>query len=78
MSTTEWAWIQRYAQQMQACNLVAGESVVVLSETRSRAAVVDTARLAAQSLGAHVVDIVLSTQPNPVRCRSDRPGHARP
>ena len=65
MSTTEWAWIQRYAQQMQACNLVAGETVVVLSETRSRAAVVDTARLAAQSLGAHVVDIVLSTQPNP-------------
>lgn len=65
MSTTEWTWIRRYAEQLGACALGAGDTVVVLSETRSRASVVDTARLAAQSLGAHVVDVVLATPPNP-------------
>lgn len=65
MTTTEWGWIRRYAEQLEACALGAGDTVVVLSETRSRPSVVDTARLAAQSLGAHVVDVVLTTPPNP-------------
>lgn len=65
MAATEWAWIERYAQQMRACRLTAGESAVLLSETRSRPEVVNTARLAMQSIGARVVDVVLSTQPNP-------------
>lgn len=65
MTTTEWAWIRRYARQLEACALGAGDTVVVLSETRSRPSVVDTARLAAQSLDARVIDVVLTTPPNP-------------
>ncbi|HSL57440.1 MAG TPA: hypothetical protein VK866_06325 [Acidimicrobiales bacterium] len=65
MTTTEWAWIRRYAEQLTACALGAGDTVVVLSETRSRPSVVDTARLAAQSLDARVIDVVLPTPTNP-------------
>ncbi len=62
---TEWQWIERYAEQFRACALGPDETVVVLSETRSRAVIVETARLAVQSLGASVVDVVLATPPNP-------------
>ncbi|NOX29023.1 MAG: peptidase M29 [Actinobacteria bacterium] len=62
---TEWVWIKRYAQQFEACAVERGDTAVVLSETRSRPEIVETSRLALQSLGAHVVDVVLATQPNP-------------
>ncbi len=68
----QWRWVQRYAQQFEACNVNDAETVVVLSETTSRPAVVDTARLALESLGAAVVDVVVTTPPNhgPVPIRS--------
>lgn len=69
---TEWQWIERYAQQFRACAVDADDVVVVLSETRSRTAIVESARLALQSLGAQVVDVVLPTPANagPVPIRS--------
>jgi 2,5-dihydroxypyridine 5,6-dioxygenase len=70
--TTEWAWIERYAEQFRACEVEPGEVAVVLSESRSRPAVVHTARLALASLGASVIDVVLPTPVNtgPVPIRS--------
>jgi 2,5-dihydroxypyridine 5,6-dioxygenase len=68
---TEWRFIQAFANHFQRCSLVAGETVVVLSESQSRDGIVETARLAAQSLGARVVDLRLSTpssaHPVPIR-----------
>ncbi len=63
--TTQWRWVERYAQQFDACMVVPGETAVVLSETTSRPSVVETARLALESLGAAVVDVVLTTPANP-------------
>ncbi len=69
--TTEWRYIEAFAAHLARCQLSAGETVVILSETQSRAALVLTARLAAQSLGAQVLDIVVptpaSTHPVPIR-----------
>ena len=62
---TEWAWIERYATQFAACNVDDTTSAVVLSESRSRADIVDTARLALASLGATVIDVMLPTPSNP-------------
>jgi len=69
---TEWQWVDRYATQFRACEVGAGETAVVLSETRSRPEIVETARLALQSLGAAVVDVVVPTPANrgPVPIRS--------
>jgi 2,5-dihydroxypyridine 5,6-dioxygenase len=69
--TTEWRYIGAFAAHFTRCGLVAGEVVAVLSESQSRASLVETARLAAQSLGGRVFDVVVptpsSTQPVPVR-----------
>ncbi len=69
--STEWRYVRAFAQQFARCGLHAGESVVLLSETQSRAAVVETARLAAQSSGAAVVEVVMATpasvHPVPIR-----------
>ncbi len=62
---TEWQWIARFAQQFQACAVAAGDVAVVLSESRSRPSLVETARLALGSLGASVIEVVLPTPPNP-------------
>jgi len=62
---TEWKWIERYAEQFTACAVHAGETAVVLSETRSRPEIVETARLALAHLGAAVVEVVLPTPANP-------------
>lgn len=69
---TEWQWIQRYAEQFTACAVGNNDVVVVLSESRSRPVIVETARLALQSLGAKVIDVVLPTpvNPGPVPIRS--------
>lgn len=52
-------------RQFEACDLAAGETVVVLSESTSRPELVAAARVAAQDLGAAVVDVRLPTPPNP-------------
>lgn len=70
--TTEWAWVARYAEQFRACEVSPGMTVVVLSESRSRPVVVETARLALASIGAAVIDVVVPTpiNPGPVPIRS--------
>lgn len=65
MSSPQWRWVRRYAEQFMACAVGAGDVAVVLSETTSRPAVVDTARLALETLGASVVDVRLTTPVNP-------------
>ncbi|HEY0521056.1 MAG TPA: hypothetical protein VGC84_16320 [Ilumatobacteraceae bacterium] len=68
---TEWRYIDAFAKHFARCRLVADEVVAVLSETQSRPALVETARLAAQSSGARVFDVVLATPssvgPVPIR-----------
>lgn len=65
MSNPQWQWVRRYAEQFMACAVGAGDVAVVLSETTSRPEVVDTARLALETLGASVVDVRLTTPVNP-------------
>jgi 2,5-dihydroxypyridine 5,6-dioxygenase len=61
---TEWRWIEPFLDQLQRCELRPGETVALLSESASRPALVATARLAAQSLGAQLVDVCMPTPPN--------------
>ena len=61
----ESTWVRRYAEQFEACKLVPTETAVVLSETRSRPEIVQTARLALSQCGATPVDVVVTTPPNP-------------
>ncbi|MGB8860504.1 MAG: hypothetical protein WCC60_14670 [Ilumatobacteraceae bacterium] len=61
--TTEWRFIAAFAAHLQRCGLVDGETVAVLSESQSRPVLVETARLAAQSLGGRVFDVVVPTPP---------------
>lgn len=72
MSGTEWRFVESFRQQFERCGLNAGETVTLLSESQSRPALVETARLAAQSLGGRVIDLVLPTPPSahPVPIRS--------
>ena len=62
---TQWRWVQRYAQQFSACAVKQGETAVVLTETTSSPVVGATARLALETLGAAVIDVVLTTPSNP-------------
>lgn len=64
-ASTEWHWVQRFAEQLDACAVRPGEAAVVLCESRSRAVLVETARLALGSLGARVAVVELPTPPNP-------------
>ncbi len=68
----ESTWVRRYAEQFEACKLVPTETAVVLSETRSRPEIVQTARLALSQCGVDPVDVVVTTPPNagPVPIRS--------
>jgi 2,5-dihydroxypyridine 5,6-dioxygenase len=69
--TLEWRYIEAFAAHLARCDVQRDETVVILSESQSRGSLVDVSRLAAQSLGGQVVDIVLptphETQPVPVR-----------
>jgi 2,5-dihydroxypyridine 5,6-dioxygenase len=69
--STQWRYIDAFAAQFRRCQLQPGETVVVLSETDSRPSLVETARLAAQSLNAAVIDVVVptpaSSHPVPIR-----------
>jgi 2,5-dihydroxypyridine 5,6-dioxygenase len=69
---SEWRWIDVFARHLRACALSEGEVVAVLSESGSRAELVETSRLAAQMLGARVYDVVVPTPPSsgPVALRS--------
>jgi 2,5-dihydroxypyridine 5,6-dioxygenase len=58
---TEWRYIAAFAKHLARCELVDGEVVAVLSESQSRPLLVETARLAAQSIGARVFDVVVPT-----------------
>ncbi len=63
--STEWKWIQRFAEQFALCDLAPGETVVLLSETASRPELVETARLALASSGHHVAQVVMDTPAEP-------------
>ena len=67
----EHKWLLAFEQALALCQLGPGQRVVVLSETQSRRVNVELARLAAERLGAQVVDITLTspalTAPAPVR-----------
>jgi 2,5-dihydroxypyridine 5,6-dioxygenase len=69
--STEWRYIKAFAAQLTRCGLQGGEKVAVLSESQSRPVLVETARLAAQSLGGRVFDVVVPTpasaHPVPIR-----------
>ncbi len=60
---TEWRFVAAFAAHFFRCGLQEGEVVALLSESQSRPALVETARLAAQSLGARVFDVVVPTPP---------------
>jgi 2,5-dihydroxypyridine 5,6-dioxygenase len=62
--TTEWRFIKAFAAHFTRCGLSVGENVAVLSESQSRPVLVETARLAAQSLGGRVFDVVVPTPPS--------------
>ena len=62
---TEWAWIERFAQQFEACGVAPGDASVVLCERASRPSLVETSRLALASVGASVVVVQADTPPNP-------------
>jgi 2,5-dihydroxypyridine 5,6-dioxygenase len=69
---TEHRWLQVFGEQLARCELRPGEVVAVLSESASRAVLVETVRIAAQLQGAQVVDVVVPTpaNPHPVPIRS--------
>ena len=58
---TEHRYLEAFGAHFRRCGLVAGETVVLLSESQSRSVLVDTARLAAQSLGGLVADVRVPT-----------------
>jgi 2,5-dihydroxypyridine 5,6-dioxygenase len=58
---TEWRYIEAFAAHFARCGLADGEAVALLSESQSRSILVETARLAAQSLGGRVFDVVVPT-----------------
>jgi 2,5-dihydroxypyridine 5,6-dioxygenase len=69
---TEHRWLHVFGEQLARCALQPGEVVAVLSESASRAVLVETVRIAAQLQGAQVVDVVVPTpaNPHPVPIRS--------
>jgi 2,5-dihydroxypyridine 5,6-dioxygenase len=68
---TEWRYVTAFAEHLGRCGLHDGEVVAILSESQSRRSLVTTARLAAQSRGGHVLDVVVPTpasqHPVPIR-----------
>ncbi len=68
----EAKWIDAFQHVFELCNVVAGDEVVILSETQSRELNVHLAELALLSIGAKAAHIVLPTpaQSSPVPVRS--------
>jgi len=71
-SLIEGKWIAAFVGVLQRCGVRPGEACCVLSETQSRAVLVDTARLALEQLGATVFELRVPTPPvhTPVPVRS--------
>lgn len=68
----EWRWIESFARHFAVNGVVPGMEVVVLSETATRADLVETSILALESLGAKPFEVVMRTpaNPGPVAIRS--------
>ena len=64
-ATVEWHWIERFREQFSVCGVHPGEACIVLCESASRPALIETSRLALAALGAHVAVVELPTPPNP-------------
>lgn len=58
---SEWRHVEAFAEHFRRCALADDEVVAILSESQSRDALVETARVAAQSLGGRVFDVVVPT-----------------
>ncbi len=65
MTRVEAHWIRRFAEQLDHCGVHAGESAVLLCETRSRPELVETAWLALTGTGAACARVVMPTPANP-------------
>lgn len=68
----EWRWIESFARQFAVNGVTPGMECIVLSESASRADLVETSVLALESLGAKPFEVVMRTPPNrgPVAIRS--------
>jgi 2,5-dihydroxypyridine 5,6-dioxygenase len=68
----EWRWIEAFAAQFRVNGVVPGMECIVLSESASRADLVETSILALESLGAKPFEVVMRTpaNPGPVAIRS--------
>ena len=62
---TEWHWVERFAEQLRLCALGQGQAGVLLFETTSRPELVETCRLAIESVGVLPSMVVVPTAPNP-------------
>ncbi len=74
----EGKWIDTFADVFRLCKVESGETVVILSESQSRAINVQLAELALQRIGARPFHIVIPTPPQdaPVAVRSTGSSHA--
>ncbi len=59
----EHKWIESFCETFHQCQVQPGETAIILSETQSRRVNVELARLALERLGAHVVELNLTTPP---------------
>ncbi len=68
----EGSWVAAFVEVLRLCGVQRGDACAVLSETQSRAVLVDCARLALQQLGATVFEARVPTPPvtTPVPVRS--------
>jgi 2,5-dihydroxypyridine 5,6-dioxygenase len=61
----EWRWIESFARHFAVNGVTAGMECIVLSESASRADLVETSILALESLGAKPFEVVMRTPANP-------------
>jgi len=61
----EWRWIESFARHFAVNGVTPGMECVVLSESASRADLVETSILALESLGAKPFEVVMRTPANP-------------
>ena len=68
----EGSWVAAFVEVLRLCGVQRGDACAVLSETQSRAVLVDCARLSLQQLGATVFEARVPTPPvtTPVPVRS--------
>jgi 2,5-dihydroxypyridine 5,6-dioxygenase len=56
-------WLAAFTRTFTLCKVQPGEVVAILAETQSRRVNVDLARLALESMGARVFEVILTTPP---------------